>query len=367
MGDSITGYLLTRGWRDTPKGVELTFWCASEDGPVRVVVEGTEAVCFINRSHSLPLPPHVRRQSRELKLLSGAPVDALYFCHQRDLQAFRQSDLELAESDVKPTDRYLMERFIAAGLEATGTLVEKAGVRTMVNPRLRRAEVEPTLKALSLDIETRGKTDQLYSIAGASMVPAAHHLEASVFMIGTGEDEQREGYILRYYSDEPSLLNAFFDWLRIVDPDLIVGWSVVNFDLSFLDRKCRMLGIPFAIGRGDEGAAVLQPTGPGQPRIARIPGRGILDGIDLLKAGFWAFESFSLDNVAHELLGAGKLITAEQNKVAEINRQFREDKRQLADYNMRDCTLVNEIFIKADLIPFAVPVSYTHLTLPTNA
>ncbi len=354
MGDSITGYLLTRGWRDTPKGVELTFWCASEDGPVRVVVEGTEAVCFINRSHSLPLPPHVRRQSRELKLLSGAPVDALYFCHQRDLQAFRQSDLELAESDVKPTDRYLMERFIAAGLEATGTLVEKAGVRTMVNPRLRRAEVEPTLKALSLDIETRGKTDQLYSIAGASMVPAAHHLEASVFMIGTGEDEQREGYILRYYSDEPSLLNAFFDWLRIVDPDLIVGWSVVNFDLSFLDRKCRMLGIPFAIGRGDEGAAVLQPTGPGQPRIARIPGRGILDGIDLLKAGFWAFESFSLDNVAHELLGAGKLITAEQNKVAEINRQFREDKRQLADYNMRDCTLVNEIFIKADLIPFAV-------------
>ena len=162
------------------------------------------------------------------------------------------------------------------------------------------------------------------------------------------------GYTLRYCQDERTLLHAFFDWLKTVDPDLIIGWSVVNFDLNFLDRKCRALGISFAIGRGNEGAAILQPANPRQPRIARIPGRGILDGIELLKAGFWAFDSFSLDNVAHELLGMGKLITTEQNKVAEINRQFREDKPRLADYNMRDCTLVNEIFTKADLIPFAI-------------
>ncbi|MCP5080258.1 MAG: DNA polymerase II, partial [Alphaproteobacteria bacterium] len=135
---------------------------------------------------------------------------------------------------------------------------------------------------------------------------------------------------------------------------LIIGWSIVNFDLNFLDRKCRALGIPFAMGRGGEGAAILQPGNPGQPRMARLPGRAVLDGIDLLKAGFWAFESFSLENVASKLLGEGKLITPEQDKVAEINRQFREDKPLLADYNMRDCTLVNEIFVAADLIPFAV-------------
>ncbi|MGI9409833.1 MAG: DNA polymerase II [Hyphomicrobiaceae bacterium] len=354
MSDSITGYLLTRGWRDTPKGVELTFWCASEGGPVRLIIEEQEAVCFIDRSHSLPLPNDVRRQSRELKLLNGEPVDALYFRHQRDLQTLRQSNFQLAESDVKPTERYLMERFIAAGLEAGGKLVEHAGVRTMVNPRLRRADVTPTLKALSIDIETRGSSDQLYSIAGALMPTFADEPAACVFMIGEGEDEQREGYTLRYCSDEAALLHTFFGWLHTVDPDLIIGWSVVNFDLSFLDRKCRALAIPFAMGRGNECATILQPTSPGQRRIARIPGRGVLDGVELLKAGFWAFESFSLDNVAHELLGTGKLITNEQDKVAEINRLFREDRRQLAEYNMRDCTLVNEIFAVADLIPFAV-------------
>ena len=354
MVDSITGYLLTRAWRDTPKGVELTFWCASQDGPVRLIVQEQEAVCFIERSRSLQLPANVRRQPRELRLLNGSPVDVLYFRQQRVLQAIRTGDVELAESDIKPTDRYLMERFVAAGLRASGTLKEQAGARTMVNPTLCVEDVEPNLKPLSLDIETRGNSDQLYSIAGAVMQAPSVAPEACVFMIGEGESEQRDGYVLRYYSNERSLLNAFFEWLHVVDPDLIIGWSVVNFDLSFLDRKCRLLGIPFAMGRGGEPAAILQPGSPGQPRIARIPGRGTLDGVDLLKAGFWAFESFSLDNVAHELLGTGKLITSEQNKVAEINRQFSENKRQLADYNMRDCTLVNEIFVRADLIPFAV-------------
>jgi DNA polymerase II len=354
MGDSITGYLLTRSWRDTPRGVELTFWGATESRSVRLIVEEQEAVCFIDRSRPLSLPARVRREPRELNLLGSGPVDALYFQQQRDLQALRQSNITLAESDVRPADRYLMERFVCAGFEAIGNEVEHDGTRTLINPRLRRADVQPSLKAMSVDIETRGHSDELYSIAGATMLAANQEAEACVFMIGTAQNELRDGYALRYYPDERSLLLAFFDWLKAVDPDLIIGWSVVNFDLNFLDRKCRSLGLPFAMGRGKESAAILQPGNPGQPRIACVPGRAVLDGIDLLKAGFWAFDSFSLDNVAHELLGEGKLITPEQSKVAEINRQFRDDKPLLADYNMRDCTLVNEIFIKADLIPFAV-------------
>ena len=76
----------------------------------------------------------------------------------------------------------------------------------------------------------------------------------------------------------------------------------MGFDLNFLDRKCHSLGIPFAMSRGAEPAAILQPSAPGQTRIARLPGRGVLDGIDLLRAGFWAFDSFSLDNIAHQRL-----------------------------------------------------------------
>ena len=352
MAHSVTGYLLTRHWRDTDQGVELCFWASTPTGPIRIVVPYQEAVCFIDRTNPAPTPPRVRRESLDLKNLQGEPVDGLYFRHQRDLQTHRNQPIALSESDIKPSDRYLMERFICAGFEASGELHQNQGYCSLTSPRLKPTHITPKLSALSLDIETRGNTDQLYSIAGSLM--NAGRQQNRVYMIGEGDVLEREGYFLHYCKNERELLAQFFAWLREVDPDIIIGWAVVNFDLSFLDRKCRSLGIRFDMGRGGDSAAILQPGNPGQPRIAKLPGRAVLDGIDLLKAGFWAFDSFSLDNVAHELLGEGKLISTGEDKVARINELFNNNKPELADYNIKDCTLVNDIFNKADLIEFAI-------------
>lgn len=352
---STDAYLLTRHWRDTSQGVELSLWATSQDGPVHIVVNAQQAVCFIERDIDVHLPPGATRKPLQLQLLHGGPVDALYFRNQRDLQQLRAGDTPLCESDVKPADRYLMERFIKAPILIEGECVQRGNYRHSLQPRLTTGSYRPTFNTVAIDIETRGHSTTLYSIAAAKL----RHSEnedpiAVVFMIGTGSNELRTDYELVYRSNEKDLLNAFFDWIDSIDPDVISGWAVVNFDLNFIDQKCRSLGIPFRLGRGGENAVVLQPGNPGSPRIARIPGRAVFDGIDLLKAGFWSFESFSLDNVSHELLGVGKLITTEQDKVAQINHLFQHDKPRLADYNVRDCTLVNEIFIKANLLEFAI-------------
>lgn len=349
---SIKGYLLTRNWRDTPSGIELTYWAATDDGPLRVTITGQQAVCFIKQSDAIALPANCTRKPLELKTLDSEPSDALYFSRQRDLQQFRQLPVTLYESDIKPADRFLMERFIHAGFEAAGELKQDEYGLFMVNPKMTTAEVKPSLTAVSLDIETRGHTQQLYSIAVAPM--QEDDTRGTVFMIGNDQDEQRDGYYLQYVSDEKTLLRELFSWLKKVNPDLLVGWAIVGFDLAFLENKCRTLGVPFAIGRGSGSADILQPGSTGQQKLARLPGRPVLDGIDLLKAGFWSFDSFSLDNVANELLGSGKLINSEQDKVGEINRLFANDKPALADYNYQDTALVNRIFEKADLIPFAI-------------
>ncbi len=352
MANDITGYLLTRHWRDTNHGIELCFWGSTPVGPVRISISNQEAVCFIDRETHVHLPRNVRRDSPELRNLNNQPIDALYFKHQRDLQSLRTQLVPLHESDIKPSDRFLMERFVCAGFEASGELTNREGFWSMNGARIKPAKIQPALTAMSVDIETRGSTDQLYSIAGSVMHGDA--AQNHVYMIGSGTAEKQDGYQLHYCSDERELLTRFFQWLKDVDPDIIIGWAIVNFDLSFIDRKCRALGIRFDMGRGGDSAAILQPGNPGQPRIAKIPGRAVLDGIDLLKAGFWAFDSFSLDNVAHELLGEGKLISTGEDKVARINHLFKNDKPKLADYNIKDCQLVNDIFIKADLIEFAV-------------
>ena len=350
---TINAYLLTRQWRDTAQGVELSFWASTERGPINIVIERQKSVCFIERHIALPLPDGVERVPRDLTLLHHGPVDVLYFNQQRQLQHLRQLDTPLCESDVKPADRFLMERFIRAAFCINGDIQSRNGHMHVRNPRLTPCDYHPTLKTVSIDIETRGHSTQLYSIAAATL-SSDDNAENIVFMLGQGEPVQRDGYRLVLCDTEKQLLLQFLDWVQHNDPDVLIGWAVVNFDLNFLDKKCRALGIPFKLGRGGETAAVLQPGNPGSPRIARVPGRAVLDGIDQLKAGFWSFDSFSLDNVSHELLGNGKLITPEQDKVATINRLFNEDKPQLADYNIRDCTLVNEIFIKADLLAFAL-------------
>ena len=347
---TLDAYLLTRQWRDTPNGVELSFWANSPAGPVNVIVDSQQAVCFIERSLSVTLPAGVQRQARKLQLLHSGPVDALYFSQQKQLQQLRQQvDVNLCESDIKPAERYLMERFIRAAFTIYGEPEQRKGYLYVRNPKLKPCEYQPVLTTAAIDIETRGRTRQLYSIAAA--MPEAQNV---VFMIGPGSSLERDDYTLQFCQSEAELLNRFFDWIGTHDPDVLTGWAVVNFDLNFMDQKCRSLGIKFRLGRGNETATVLQPNNPGSPRIARVPGRAVLDGIDQLKAGFWNFDSFSLDNVSHELLGNGKLITPEQDKVATINHLFKEDKPQLADYNMRDCTLVNEIFVKADLMAFAI-------------
>lgn len=357
---SLDAYLLTRHWRDTANGIELSFWAASDQGPVNIVIPSQKAVCFIERNSELQLPVGVQRKPLDLKLLHAGAVDALYFEQQRQLQTLRSENTPLCESDLKPTDRYLMERFIRAGIRITGKITTHRNHLRAINARLQPCDVQPALKTVAIDIETRGHSRTLYSIAAATMKQADRENDSKdtqdlcvVFMVGRGPSETRDGYTLIYKETEKLLLSAFFEWIATSDPDILTGWAVVNFDLNFLDQKCRALGLPFKLGRNNEIAAVLQPGNPGSPRIARVPGRAVLDGVDQLKAGFWAFDSFSLDNVSHELLGTGKLIGSEQDKVAQINHLFKHDKPALADYNIRDCTLVNDIFTKANLLAFA--------------
>jgi len=153
---------------------------------------------------------------------------------------------------------------------------------------------------------------------------------------------------------EKELLEGFFKQLNEIDPDVIIGWNVIGFDLDFIARKCEQLNITLDLGRGGDASAVLQVGSGASPiKIARVPGRAVLDGIEMLRAAFWSFESFSLENVGQELLGRGKTIKS-VNKVEEINHLYQTDKPELARYNIEDCRLVTEIFSKADLINFAV-------------
>lgn len=74
----------------------------------------------------------------------------------------------------------------------------------------------------SLDIETEGLTGRLYSIAVAAADPQR------VFMGGAGPGTE----LIIFFEDEYALLSAFLEHLQELDPDLILGWNVVEFNLA---------------------------------------------------------------------------------------------------------------------------------------
>jgi DNA polymerase-2 len=319
-----------------------------------------QAVCFIRQQNQINLPSSVERKSLVLKDFEHQPVDGLYFKQQRDLNKLREhlayDKTQLYESEIKPADRFLMERFITAPFEIRGNITQKNGYLETIHPQLKPAEYTPILHWASIDIETEDFRGKLYSIAITT------NTQEQVFMVQNGKPLPETDLPIHWCKDERDALQQFFAWIRKVDPDVIIGWNVIAFDLEFLQWKCKQLSIPFAIGRGDDyeaaRSAILKPQQSGQMHIARISGRAVLDGITSLRSAFWSFESFTLGAVAKELLGRDKLISESSesglSKLDEIRRQFREAPLQLAEYNLEDCRLVADIFAKTDLLNFSI-------------
>lgn len=360
MITQLDGFLLTRQWRDTYNGIELTYWISTADGPVRLVIENEQAVCFTQRSTEIRLPNNATRKQLPLKNLNHEPVDALYFKQQRDLTALRDQlaydKAKLYESEIKPTERYLMERFITASMTVKGELVQHKNYREIRNPQLKKTDYSPKLKWISLDIETHDLRGKLYSIAVST--EDSHQIFIVQHPNHSPENQTdtslNTSLNIMWCPNETTVLNDCFEWIQQYDPDIILGWNVIGFDLAFLKWKCQELKTPFGIGRADENATVLEAQSSSQIAIARIPGRVVLDGISSLKGAFWIFDHYALGNVAQQMLGEDKLISAESNKLEEIRRQYLEEPEALAAYNLQDCQLVARIFAQADLINFSL-------------
>ena len=296
-----------------------------------------------------------RRVQRPLTTLRGEPVDAVYFRSQRRLvderRRLEDAGQTTLEADVKPADRFLMERFVTGAMRIEGEPRASRGVLHFDNPRIKAGECDVALSMVALDLETRGLDGPIIAAALASRDREA--------VIVHGEPPPRWRGVLpreavRFVRDERALLVALFEEIARADPDVISGWNVVEFDLAVLEARARAAGLPFAIGRAGERARVIAGATSSQPSVARVPGRVVLDGVATLRSATHTFDRFTLEHVSRELLGRGKEIRHTHDPVAEILRMHAEDVESLALYNLEDCRLVLDIFAEADLLAFAM-------------
>lgn len=357
VSNELQGFILTRHWRDAQDGIEIEYWVATDVGARKLVLTAQTSVAFAQAQHraeveaQVLLMPGLQLRDLELRTFHQEPVIGVYAKQHRSLgrlaRALAVRNVPLYEADVRPHDRYLMERFITAGVIVDGGKPNGAAI---FDCRLKPApEFRPKLKVVSLDIET-SQHEELYSVAldGAG--------SRIVFMVSQSPPRPTEsgGFTLVYCRNHKALIEQLNDWFEQSDPDVIIGWNVVQFDLRVLQKAADACGANLLLGRERRPIEWRAHSGKRDYLFAPMAGRVVIDGIETLKSASWSFSSFRLETVSQELLGEGKAIGDEYDKMAEIERRYQEDKPALAAYNIRDCELVRRIFDKAKLLQFAM-------------
>ena len=290
------------------------------------------------------------------RTLHGEPVQRVELAHPQETPALRtrlhRAGARTFEADVRFAYRYLIDRGIRSAVRINGTpnSIGPQWGRTVVfdEPSLEPSDWTPELTTLSLDIETDPKAQRLFSVA---LVGCG----AREVLLWCPDDAARAACPQEAIAcaDEAELLRTLCRRVRELDPDVVTGWSIIDFDVPVLIRRAAAAGVPLELGRA---AGPLRQRDGGARRFSDsvfIPGRVVLDGIRLLRAVALRLPDYSLETAARRILGEGKTFTAEDH-AAEIQRTFAHEPERFVQYNLTDARLVLDILEKLRLVEFTV-------------
>lgn len=348
------GFLLTKNSRDKKGQSHVSLWVKTEQGPVNLIVTGEPYVCFVLRSDADEFEQKCREshlfiqiKAVELKNFAYQDVSACYFptyaALKKAIELALLNDYKLFETDLRASERFLMERFICGGLAFTGVERNFESYKQYAQAKIKTADIDPRFTQVSLDIECSEK-GVLYSVGLDS------EIDSRVIMIG---DPQESEQAITWVANEKALLEELVRWFQHFDPDLIIGWNLVDFDMQLLIKRAAVNHVRFNIGRGNT-APVWRDARDGMRGFLLLEGRVALDGISALKNAGYNFSSWSLEAVSQQLLNEGKAIENPYDRMDHINHLFAHNKLDLAKYNLQDCKLVSKLFAHTHVLDFLI-------------
>ncbi|MBD3204549.1 DNA polymerase II [Candidatus Woesearchaeota archaeon] len=258
---------------------------------------------------------------------------------------FEDLKVDHYESDIRFVQRFLIDNNIKGTLDIEGEFKKGEYVdRVYENPELKPVSYEPKLKTVSIDIETDIDSGEIFSIA--------FYTDEYKKVLITSDKKLNKAKI---FDDEKSMLKFFIIKMREIDPDIITGWNVVDFDLKVLMDRCKKHNIDFKIGRSDDRCRIRTFNSFFRDSIAKITGRMVLDGIKLLKMSFIKTEDYKLKTAAEQFLGKTKHFDFKGiDKGKKIREMYKDSTQELIDYNLIDAKLVMNIINKMKLINLTI-------------
>lgn len=196
--------------------------------------------------------------------------------------------------------------------------------------------------------------------------------EENIIMISVADNEKKkqvfslkETYLsyVKHFKTEKEMLEAFFEYIREVNPDIICTYNGDEFDFVKLKQRCDKLKIKMEIGR--EGG-VVKFERRGRTSAASIKDRVHIDlftFVDHILSTSLKTEVLTLDEVTKEILGEGK-IKLDWSDMKEAWKQ-KKDIERIAEYCLRDAELT--LALAEELLPQIFSLSRLTMSLPFDA
>ena len=256
---------------------------------------------------------------------------------------FNEHGIVCYEADVRFTYRYLIDNDIKGCIEIDGEAKEGLYINKVFNePKIRPASFIPRLNVLSIDIETDAKATLIYAIA-------LYTKEFQKVLI-VKDKKFRHAESFR---SEKELLLRFKELIYKLDPDIITGWNVIDFDLSIILKRFNEHDIDFDLGKSGRPCRLKLTDSFFTDSSADFQGRIVLDGIHLTKVSFIKLKNYKLDTAAETILGDRKIYLGE-SKWADIEKHYHQNPQKLIDYNLKDAKLAYEIVNHSSMLGLTI-------------
>ena len=149
---------------------------------------------------------------------------------------------------------------------------------------------------------------------------------------------------LHLYMSENLMLCSFIKFIETLDPDLLIGWNINNFDIPYIVNRCKQLKLPIQNISHDKNKISIKTF---QSKLTRrqeieidIHGRYVFDllrGYKYMKVS--GLDSHNLNDVAQLEFGHGKVQITETPETLWKQGKLKE----LLDYNINDVMLTYEL------------------------
>ena len=363
--NTYKGFLLQTNYRIENNTPVLYLYGRLENNQSFLIRETRQQPHFFLRDKDVG---HPELRSKKLarsdyKTMDGLPATKLKFNTPQDMQSLRdrlhQQQIPTYEADLRFPETYLIRNNLRGGIEISGSPSSNEPLVDIVfnDPEVCPAIVEFHPTVLSFDIETDPTARQLLAISMFGPTtdevivvdPEMREMPARTTVVATARE----------------CIQLFAERVREIDPDVILGWNVIDFDLTVLLRITRRERIALRLGRSESDVRIHSARGFFGASRAVIQGRVVLDGIGLIRGAFIPFAEHNLDAVARKVLGEGKaLVGSVHNRAGEILERYHDDLDGFVEYARADARLAYQIIEKLSLITLAVKRSkLTGMTL----